>query len=95
MDLAVPAASAGTAVGFLPGGALSGLENAYLSYTGLKPFGGQLAIEGGVMDIPYTLDEATSSNDILFMERASSKVIAHQYCRRRFPLHRRRALVQR
>jgi phosphate-selective porin OprO/OprP len=42
----------GTAVGFLPGGALSGLENAYLSYTGLKPFGGQLAIEGGVMDVP-------------------------------------------
>jgi phosphate-selective porin OprO/OprP len=66
----------GTAVGFLPGGALSGLENAYLSYTGLKPFGGQLAIEGGVMDVPYTLDEATSSNDILFMERASSNVIA-------------------
>jgi phosphate-selective porin OprO/OprP len=70
------ASAAGTPVGFLPGGALSGLENAYLSYTGIKPFGGQLAIEGGVMDLPYTLDEATSSNDILFMERASSQVIA-------------------
>src|SRR5882724_3028991 len=66
----------GAAVGFLPGGALSGLENAYLSYTGFKPFGGNLAIEGGVMDLPYTLDEATSSNDIMFMERASSGVIA-------------------
>lgn len=66
----------GAAVGFLPGGALSGLENAYLSYTGLKPFGGNLAIEGGVMDVPYTLDEATSSNDILFMERSSAQVIA-------------------
>jgi phosphate-selective porin OprO/OprP len=66
----------GASVGFLPGGALSGLENAYLSYTGFKPFGGTLAIEGGVMDLPITLDEATSSNDIMFMERASSGVIA-------------------
>ncbi len=63
-------------VGFLPGGATSGIENAYLSYTGFKPFGGKLAIEGGIMDLPYTLDEATSSNDIVFMERASSGVIA-------------------
>jgi phosphate-selective porin OprO/OprP len=66
----------GTTVGFLPGGALGGVENAYLSYTGFKPFGGKLAIEGGIMDLPYTLDEATSSNDIPFMERASSGLIA-------------------
>ena len=66
----------GTSVGFLPGGALSGIENAYLSYTGFRPFGGKLAIEGGYMDLPYTLDEATSSNDILFLERASSGTIA-------------------
>lgn len=66
----------GAAVSFLPGGALSGIENAYLSYTGFKPFGGNLAIEGGIMDIPYVLDEATSSNDIMFMERASSGVMA-------------------
>jgi phosphate-selective porin OprO/OprP len=66
----------GAAVGFLPGGALSGIENAYLSYTGLKPFGGKLAIEGGVMDLPYTLDEASSSNDIPFMERAASGITA-------------------
>jgi phosphate-selective porin OprO/OprP len=70
------ASAGGTAVGFLPGGAASGVENAYLSYTGFKPFGGRLAIEGGIMDVPYTLDEATSSNDVLFMERASSGVIA-------------------
>jgi phosphate-selective porin OprO/OprP len=63
-------------VGFLPGGAVSGVENAFLSYTGFKPFGGTLAIEGGVMDLPFTLGEATSSNDIPFMERASSQVIA-------------------
>src|ERR1700722_14486480 len=54
------------------GAPTSGLENAYLSYAGFKPF----AIEGGYMDIPYTLDEATSSNDIMFMERSSSQVIA-------------------
>ena len=42
----------GNSVGFLPGGALAGVENAYLSYTGFKPFGGKLAIEGGVMDLP-------------------------------------------
>lgn len=42
----------GASVGFLPGGGLTGIENAYLSYTGIKPFGGTLAIEGGYMDIP-------------------------------------------
>ncbi len=66
----------GAAAGSLPGGGTSGIENAYISYTGLKPFGGKMAIEGGIMDLPWTLDEATSSNDILFMERASSNVIA-------------------
>jgi phosphate-selective porin OprO and OprP len=70
------ASAGGVAVGFLPGGALSGIENAYLSYTGIKPFGGRLAVEGGVMDLPYTLDEASSSNDLPFMERASSVNIA-------------------
>jgi phosphate-selective porin OprO/OprP len=66
----------GAAPGSLPGGGVSGVENAYLSYTGLKPFGGKMAIEAGIMDLPYTLDEATSSNDILFMERASAGVVA-------------------
>ena len=66
----------GAATGSLSGGGTSGIENAYLSYTGFKPFGGNLAIEGGYMDVNYTLDEATSSNDITFMERASSQVIA-------------------
>src|ERR1700675_3839953 len=66
----------GAGVGFLPGGALRGIENAYLSHTGFKPFGGKLAIEGGVMDLPYTLDEASSSNDLPFMERASAANVA-------------------
>jgi phosphate-selective porin OprO and OprP len=69
-------ATGGTAVGFLPGGAVSGVENAYLSYTGFKPFGGKLAVEGGIMDMYYTLDESSSSNDIPFMERASPGIIA-------------------
>ena len=42
----------GAAVGFLPGGGLSGVENAYLGHTALAPLGGTLAIEGGVMDLP-------------------------------------------
>jgi phosphate-selective porin OprO/OprP len=66
----------GAAVGFLPGGGTSGLENAYLSYTGLKPFGGKMAVEAGVMDVMWSLDESNSSNDIPFMERSSSQVIA-------------------
>lgn len=66
----------GAAPGSLPGGGTSGVENAYLSYTGLKPFGGKMAVEGGIMDLLYTLDESTSSNDILFMERASAGVVA-------------------
>jgi phosphate-selective porin OprO/OprP len=70
------ASAGGTKVDFLPGGGLSGIERAYLSYTGVKPFGGQLAIEGGYMKVPYALDKATSSNDTLFLERASSEVIA-------------------
>jgi phosphate-selective porin OprO/OprP len=62
----------GTAPGSLPGGGRSGIENAYLSYVGIKG----LAIEVGYIDVPYTLGESTSSNDILFMERASSTNVA-------------------
>ncbi len=77
----------GASVGFLPGGAVSGVENAFLSYTGFKPFGGKLAIEGGIMDLPYTLDEATSSNDIPVH---GARVVRHHRAKhrgRRFPLH--------
>ena len=62
----------GSAPGSLPGGATSGVENAYLSYTGIKG----MAIEAGIMDMFYTLGESTSSNDYLFMERASSTNVA-------------------
>jgi phosphate-selective porin OprO and OprP len=49
-----------------------GVEQAWLSYSGFKP----VTFEGGYMDLPWTLDEATSSNDIMFMERATPGVIA-------------------
>jgi phosphate-selective porin OprO/OprP len=42
------------------------IENAYISYTGFRP----VAFDLGYLDVPFTLDEATSSNDIMFMERA-------------------------
>jgi phosphate-selective porin OprO/OprP len=61
-----------TAPGSLPGGGASGIQNAYLSFQGIKG----VAIEGGYMDSLYTLEEATSSNDIMFMERPTSQVIA-------------------
>lgn len=66
----------GAAPGSLPGGGVSGVENAYLSYTGFKPFGGKIAVEGGVFDLLYTLDNATSSNETLFMERSSATNVA-------------------
>src|SRR5262249_9204016 len=57
----------------LPGGITSAVENAYLSYQGIKG----LAIEGGYVDSLCTLDNATSSNDIRFLEPASAGVIAN------------------
>ncbi|CAN5166387.1 OprO/OprP family phosphate-selective porin [soil metagenome] len=48
------------------------LENGYIAYKGFK----NVYIQGGYIDVPYTLDEATSSNNIMFMERASSQTIA-------------------
>ncbi|HLJ65466.1 MAG TPA: porin [Stellaceae bacterium] len=50
----------------------SGIENAYVSYTGLRP----LAFDIGYQNVPWTLDEATVSTDILFLERASPSIIA-------------------
>jgi phosphate-selective porin OprO/OprP len=49
-----------------------GIETAELTYTGLRPF----AFEAGYEDTPYTLEEATSSNDIMFIERASPQTVA-------------------
>ena len=55
------------------GGASSAtLDKAYLTYSGLKP----LKIWGGILTVPYTLDRATSSGEITFMERAAPVEVA-------------------
>ena len=38
-----------------------------------------MAFDVGVQDVPWTLDEATSSNDIMFMERSSAQVVATEF----------------
>lgn len=48
------------------------LNNAYVAYKGVKG----LVIQGGYIDVPYTLDQATSSNNTLFLERAAPQVVA-------------------
>ena len=50
----------------------SGIENAYITYTGFRP----LVIDAGYQNVPWTLDEATSSTDLLFLERASPAAVA-------------------
>ncbi len=48
------------------------LDTGYIAYNGFKP----LKIWGGYFGVPYTLDEATSSNNITFMERAAPQQVA-------------------
>jgi phosphate-selective porin OprO/OprP len=64
----------------LPGGITSGIQTAYLSYQGWKGnYNGHpwnVAIEGGYSNTFFTLDQATGTNDIMFLERASAQVIA-------------------
>ncbi len=62
----------GPATGSTAAPATGGVETAEITYNGFRPF----AIEGGIQDIPYTLDEAVGSNDIMFLERSSAQVIA-------------------
>ncbi len=60
---------------------LSGVENAFITYNGFYSHGQQypVAVDLGIMDVPWTLDEATSSNDLMFMERSSSQVVATEF----------------
>jgi phosphate-selective porin OprO/OprP len=57
---------------------LSGVENAFITYNGFYSHGQQfpVAFDFGIMDVPWTLEEATSSNDIMFVERSTAQVIA-------------------
>jgi phosphate-selective porin OprO and OprP len=62
-----------------PGGAgitTAGIQSAFVTYNGLKKAAVPLMFDIGYMDTPFTLDEATSSNDIMFVERASIQAIA-------------------
>ena len=60
---------------------LSGVENALITYNGFykhgQPF--PVAFDLGVQDVQWTLDEATSSNDTMFMERSSAQVVATEF----------------
>ncbi|TAK99214.1 MAG: porin [Rhodospirillaceae bacterium] len=49
-----------------------GIQQAQIGYTGIK----NTILEAGYSDTFFTLDEATSSNDIMFMERASPSNVA-------------------
>ena len=62
-----------------PGGAgttTGGIQTALITYNGLNKGPLPLAFDLGYMDTPFTLDEATSSNDIMFVERPSIQAIA-------------------
>jgi phosphate-selective porin OprO and OprP len=60
---------------------LSGVENAVVTYNGFYSHGQQIpvAFDFGVQDVLWTLDEATSSNDTMFMERSSAQVVATEF----------------
>jgi len=53
-------------VNSVTGSRTTDIENAFISYTGFRP----VVFDLGYLDVPFTLDEATSSNDIMFIERA-------------------------
>ncbi|HTV87475.1 MAG TPA: porin [Stellaceae bacterium] len=62
-----------------PGGAgttSGGIQTAELTYNGFYKGPTPVAFDLGYMDTPFTLDEATSSNDLMFMERASIQTVA-------------------
>jgi phosphate-selective porin OprO and OprP len=58
--------------------ALSGVENAFITYNGFYNHGQQfpVAFDFGVIDVPWTLDEPTGADNIMFMERSSAQVVA-------------------
>ena len=59
------------------GGVTSGgIQSALITYNGLNKGPYPVAFDIGYMDTPFTLDEATSSNDIMFVERASIQTVA-------------------
>ena len=59
-----------------PGANGSGIQTALITYNGLNKGPYPVAFDLGYMDTPFTLDEATSSNDIMFVERPSIQAVA-------------------
>ncbi len=59
-----------------PGAPSSGIENAYVTYNGLNKGSVPIAFDLGYMDTPFTLNETTSSNEMMFVERPSIQTIA-------------------
>jgi phosphate-selective porin OprO and OprP len=60
---------------------LSGVENAFLTYNGFYKRDNLFptAFDFGIMDVPWTLEEAMSSNDLMFLERSTAQVIATSF----------------
>jgi phosphate-selective porin OprO/OprP len=54
-----------------PGALTSGIENALVTYNGLKNKGVPLVFDIGYMDVPFSLEESNSSNDVPLVERAA------------------------
>jgi phosphate-selective porin OprO/OprP len=52
------------------------IETAQFAYTGLKGANYNTSFEFGYSDTFFTLEEAMSSNDMLFMERAAPQIVA-------------------
>jgi len=59
-----------------PGANGSGIQTALITYNGLNKGPFPVAFDVGYMDTPFTLEEATSSNDIMFVERTSIQAAA-------------------
>ena len=58
------------------GAPTSGIQTAQLTYNGFNKGPLPLAFDIGYMDTPFTLQEATSSNDLLFAERPAIQTVA-------------------
>ncbi len=56
----------------------TGIENAFVTYNGWNKQANTVpvAVDFGYLDVPFTLDESVSSNDIMFMERSSAQAAA-------------------